>query len=159
MAANVLYQSTMGGEVRNWQRTATEDLWERTLNQIGTRMGRLSYLSRLRNPETDRYEHHGLSAVFGEAAAEDALRRSHRDALMSFLNLGILDQVSDVKRYLEGLPQSARRLLANWEKTKGYESMLPPVASVAQKALFEGNMVVIIRHLKGELAAGEKHPN
>jgi hypothetical protein len=149
----------MSGEVRNWQRSASEDLWERTLNQISTRMGRLSYLARLRNPETDRYEHHGLSAVFGEAAAEDALRRSHGEALRSFLNLGILDQVGDVKGYLEGLPQSARRLLGNWEKTKGYETMLPPTASVAQKALFDGNMLVIIRHLKGELAAGEKRPD
>lgn len=145
--------------MRNWQRSATEDLWERTLNQIATRMGRLSYLSRLRNPETDQYEHHGLSAVFGEEAAEDALRRSHAESLRSFLNLGILDQVNDVKGYLGGLPQSARRLLTNWEKLKGYEAMLPQSASLAQKALFNGNMAIIIRHLKAELVAGEKRPD
>lgn len=144
--------------VRNWQRSATEDLWERTLNQIPTRMGRMAYLSRLRNPETDRYEHHGLISVFGEAAAEDALRKSHEEVLMSFLSLGILDQTSDVQKYIEGLPQSAQRLLVNWEKAKGYEGLLPPAASIAQKELFDGNLVLIIRHLRAEFAAAGKNP-
>jgi hypothetical protein len=145
--------------MRSWQRSASEDLWERTLNQIPSRMGRLAYLARLRNPETDRYEHHGLIAVFGEAAAEDALRRSHEEVLAGMLNLGILDQKDDVWQYLQGLPQSARRLLANWEKSKGYEALLPLGATGAQKELFEGNMLVIIRHLKAELDAGDKNPS
>lgn len=144
--------------VRNWQRSATEDLWERTLNQIPTRMGKMAYLSRLRNPETDRYEHHGLIAVFGETAAEDALRKSHEEVLMSFLSLGILDQTSDVQKYIEGLPQSAQRLLANWEKSKGYEGLLPPASSSAQKELFDANLLLIIRHLRAEFAAAGKNP-
>jgi hypothetical protein len=122
-------------------------------------MGRMAYLARLRNPETDRYEHHGLIAVFGEEAAEDALRRSHEEVLAGMLNLGILDQKDDVWVYLQGLPQSARRLLANWEKSKGYEGLLPMGATEAQKELFEGNMLVIIRHLKAELDAGDKNPS
>jgi hypothetical protein len=143
---------------RNWQRNATQDLWERTLNQIATKIGKMAYLSRLRNPETDRYEHHGLMAIFGEEAAEDALRRSHVDVLEDLLALSILDQKDDIQKYLEGLPQSARRLLANWEKTKGYEALLPPGTTPAQRELFEGNMGLVIRHLKSELAGGEKHP-
>jgi hypothetical protein len=110
----------------------------------------MAYLSRLRNPETDRYEHHGLIAVFGEESAEDALRRSHIAAMMSLLNMTLLDQIDDVKSYLEALPQSPRRLLSNWEKTKAYESLLPPAATAAQRELFEGNMQVIIRHLRAE---------
>jgi hypothetical protein len=141
--------------LRNWQRSASEDLWERTLNQLPTRMGKLAYLSRLRNLETDRYEHHGLIAVFGETAAEDALRKSHEEVLMSLLGLGILDQISDVRAYIEGLPQSAQRLLTNWEKSKGYEVLLPPASSPAQRELFEANMTLIIRHLKSEFSGGE----
>ncbi len=142
---------------RSWPKSASEDLWDRTLSQIKTKMGRMAYLSRLRNPETDRYEHHGLNAVFGEAAAEEALRKSHLEVLASILALGILDQKDDVWKYLEGLPQSARRLLANWEKTKGYELLLPQSASTAERELFEGNLSLIIRHLKAELAGGEQN--
>lgn len=118
----------------------------------------MAYLSRLRNPETDHYEHHGLSAVFGEESAEEALRRSHVEVMMSMLNLSILDQVDDVQNYLESLSQSPQKLLASWQKTKGYEILLPPTATLAQKELFEGNMCVIIRHLRGEHAAAEPHP-
>jgi hypothetical protein len=155
----LVYQSNMGFDsnsgLRNWQRSATEDLWERTLNQLPSKMGKLAYLSRLRNLETDRYEHHGLSAVFGEASAEDALRKSHEEVLMSWLSLGILDQTSDVRAYMEALPQSALRLLANWEKSKGYEALLPPGASEAQRTLFDANMTLIIRHLKAEFSGGQ----
>jgi len=122
-------------------------------------MGRLSYLSRLRNPETERYEHHGLAAVFGEVEAEEALRRSHQEVLMSLLNLSILDQKDDVRVYLEGLPQSVRRVISNWEKKKSYESLLPGTASSAQRELFDGNMILIIRHLKAELDGVEKNPD
>lgn len=142
---------------RSWQRTATEDLWERTLNQIETRVGRLAYLSRLRNAESDRYEHHGLIAVFGADAAEEALRRSHQEVLVGLLNLSILDQKDDVLKYIQSLPQSPRRLLANWKRNKGYERLLPNSASVAQKELFEGNIRLIIQHLKVELVDGEKN--
>ena len=143
---------------RSWQRTATEDLWERTLNQIETRVGRLAYLSRLRNAESDRYEHHGLIAVFGVEAAEDALRRSHQEVLVGMLNLSLLDQKDEFLKYIQGLPQSPRRLLANWEKNKGYEMLLPMTASSAQRELFEGNIRLIIKHLKVELADAEKNP-
>jgi hypothetical protein len=119
----------------------------------------MAYLARLKNPETDKYEHHGLAAVFGEDSAEDALRRSHSEVLEEMLNMSILDQKDDVSKYLEGLPQSARRLLANWEKTKGYEALLPPSTSAAQKELFHGNLGLIIKHLKAELAGGEQNPD
>ncbi|MCX6611459.1 MAG: hypothetical protein NTW74_11485 [Acidobacteria bacterium] len=129
------------------------------MSQIATKMGRLAYLARLKNPETDKYEHHGLAAVFGDEAAEDALRRSHIEVLEEMLNMSILDQKDDVDRYLEGLPQSARRLLANWDKSKGYEAILPSATSAAQKELFDGNLGLIIKHLKVEFADGEQHPD
>lgn len=141
---------------RKWQRSAMEDLWERTLAQIETRMGKMAYLSRLHNPETDRYEHHGLMTVFGEEAAEDALRRSHEDVLMSLLGLSILDQKDDVSKYVESLPQSKRRLLSSWEKNRSYQALLPNRATDAQRILFEANLRLIIQHLKGEFAAAEK---
>jgi hypothetical protein len=144
---------------RAWQRNASEDLWERTLSQIPTKMGRMAYLSRLKNPETDKYEHHGLAAIFGEDAAEDALRRSHTDVMEEMLNMSILDQRDDVDRYLEGLPQSARRLLVNWEKTKGFDALLPAETSMAQRELFDGNLGLIIKNLKAELGDAEQNPD
>ncbi len=110
------------------------------------------------NPETERYEHHGLTAIFGEDAAENALKNSHWDALESFLGLGVLDQRDDVAKYTGGLPQSARRLLESWDRTQGYNGFLPRMASPAQRELYEANLRLIVRHLRNEGGAGEVPP-
>ncbi len=153
---SLLYEGNMDVQNRNWRKSASEDLWERTLSQIITKFGQMAYLSRLRNPETDRYEHHGLTAVFGEAEAEEAVRKSHSEVLAAFLAMSILDQTSDVERYLEGLQQSARRLLANWDRSQGYDAVLPQDVSHAQKELFDGNMALIIRHLRAGIAGADE---
>ena len=140
---------------RSWQRTASEDLWERTLSQIPTRFGRMAYLARLRNPETERYEHHGLISIFGESEAEAALRNSHWEVLESFLSLGVLDQRDDVAQYTVTLPQSARRVLESWERNQGYLTFLPQSVSLAQRELFDANLSLIVRHLRDEAGAAE----
>ncbi len=120
----------------------------------------MAYLARLLNPETERYEHHGLNAVFGEKSAEEALRNSHWEALESFLSLSLLDQRDDVDRYTEALPQSPRRVLESWERNMGYKAFLPQAASMAQRELFAANVGLIVKHLRGEAedADGQKAP-
>ena len=154
-----MYQCNMStppeADAKTWHRTASEDLWERTLNQIPTRLGRMAYLARLLNPETERYEHHGLNAVFGEKAAEEALLHSHGEALESFLSLSLLDQRDDVARYTVALPQSSRRVLESWERNMGYNAFLPQAASIAQRELFDANIRLIVKHLRDEAGDGE----
>ena len=115
----------------------------------------MAYLARLLNPETERYEHHGLNAVFGEKAAEEALLHSHWEALESFLSLSFLDQRDDVARYTAALPQSSRRVLESWDRNVGYNAFLPQVASTAQRELFEANIGLIVKHLRDETGDGE----
>jgi hypothetical protein len=137
---------------RSWHRTASEDLWERTLSQIGTQIGRLAYLARLRNPETERYEHHGLSAVFGEDVAEDALRRSHRETLVEWLTLTLEEQKRDMGVYLDGLPQSRRKLLQSWDRGQGYLNFLPAECSFGERVAFTSSCEVIVKSLRAGAA-------
>lgn len=115
----------------------------------------MAYLARLRNPETERYEHHGLISIFGESEAEAALRNSHWEVLESFLSLGVLDQRDDVAQYTVTLPQSARRVLESWERNQGYLTFLPQSVSLAQRELFDANLSLIVRHLRDEAGAAE----
>ncbi len=131
-----------------WQRNASQDLWERTLQQIPTAFGQLAYLSRLRNLETGRYEHHGLQAAFGEEAAEAAVWASHQEVLESWLNLEIIAQKSDAERYLDSLPQSRKRTVSHWLKHRSYLAYLPASASAAQRTLFEANLRLILESLR-----------
>jgi hypothetical protein len=112
----------------------------------------------LRNPQSGQYEHHGLIAMFGEPEAVDALRRSHEDAFRSFLSLRLLDQVEDFRRFLSNTQQPAGRLLTLWERNKGYESLLPPETSEAERVLFAANLRLIMHHLQGESAGGDSSP-
>lgn len=144
---------------RGYSRSATEDLWARTLSQIPSRLGQMAYLSRLRNPQTGQYEHHGLIAMFGESSAIDALRRSHFDVFRSFLSLRLLDQLEDFRRFLSANSQPAKRLLMAWERNKGYETLLPPETSEAERELFGANMHLIMHHLQGEEAAADSDPS
>jgi hypothetical protein len=142
-----------------WQRTASEDLWQRTLSQIPTQFGRLVYLSRLHNPELHRYEHYGLAAVFGQERAEQALRESHEAVLLQWLAYSMAQQIEDLDSYLTGLQQSRKRLLGNWLKSRSYVLFLPAHVSPAQRALFEANLELILLHLKNGSASGEENPD
>jgi hypothetical protein len=135
---------------------AEQDLWQRTLQQIPTLFGRLIYLARLRNAETDCYEHHGLRAVFGEEEAEAALRNSHQQVLEMLLALPMDTQRGDLDRCLEEMPQAKRRTVGAWLRTKPYLQFLPPGSSDAQKELFEANVLLLLRSFKeAKRAQGE----
>lgn len=131
-----------------WERNATEDLWQRTLHQIPTTLGKLAYLARLRNPETERYEHHGLRAAFGEEAAESAMRSSHLVVLEEWLKLELLEEKADLEQYVDSLPQSRKRTISSWLKTSHYLLLMPLTASESQTLLFGANMRVILESLR-----------
>ena len=51
-------------------KSAASNLWRNTLSQIPSVFGRLVYVSSLRNSNNGRYEHHGLTLVYGEEAGQ-----------------------------------------------------------------------------------------
>ncbi len=129
---------------------AEQDLWQRTLQQIPTILGRLVYLARLRDAESDRYVHHGLEAVFGAEAAEGALRKSHQEVLETLLSLPLGELRADVERYVDDLPQARRRTVNTWLKTKPHLLFLPPLCSDAQRELYEANLLLLLQRMKEE---------
>lgn len=143
-----------------WQRSAAEDLWERTLKQIPSALGRIIYLSRLRDPATDRYEHYGLSTVFGEEEAEAAIRQSHQAVLASWIDMSIVDQLKDLDQYLDTLPQSRRRILASWIRNDSFTQFLPPTVTHAQLVAYVTSFRLMVKALMRAAASGaETSPN
>lgn len=127
--------------------SAEEDLWRRTLQQIPTLLGKLAYLSKLRNTETDRYEHFGLSAAFGVDAAEAAMRSSHLELLEQWLALPLDHQRKDLEEYLDSLPQPFQKSVNSWLRTAPYVQFLPPQRSQAQQELYLANLLLLLRSL------------
>lgn len=127
-----------------------EELWRRTLANIPSIYGRLAYLASLVNVNSGRYEHHGLATIFGPEEADQALRKSHQQALLDWLSLQLEQQKADLELYFSTLPASRKTLVESWSRLKPYLMVVPAAASEAQRELFESNFAVLFRLLRSE---------
>ena len=92
-------------------RRAVADVWRHTLSQIPSVFGRLVYLAALRNPNSGRYEHHGLALVFGADDANRALKKSHKQIVRRLAAFNLEQQMADLTLYMSDLPEDKKTVL------------------------------------------------
>src|SRR5205085_12214768 len=131
-------------------RSAASGLWRHTLSQIPTVVGRLVYLSSLRNANTGKYEHHGLSLVFGDEEANRALKKSHSQAFEEWLSFNIEQQKADLDLYLSSLFEDKRTVLETWLKLAPYRNLVPSSIRTVERRLYLADLTAIIQLLKNE---------
>ena len=124
-----------------------EELWRRTLAHIPSIYGRLAFLASMVNVNTGRYEHHGLSTIFGPEEADRALRKSHEEVFLVWLSLHLEQQKADLELYFSTLPAAKRVLVENWRRLMPYRTAPPAWASEAQRQLFESNLSILLKLL------------
>jgi hypothetical protein len=137
---------------------AMSDIWRNTLSQIPTVLGRLFYLSSLRNNITGRYEHHGLSLHFGPREASLALRKSHREAFAEWLSYNVERQHADLQLFLSEQPEDKRTILKAWEKLEPYRNILPSAVKDVERKLFLSELKAILRLLRNASGGGGLDP-
>jgi len=76
-------------------KSALEDFKANSLGAVPGLLGRLSYVGRLRDG-SGRYEHWGLAKVYGDDAAQCAIRASHRVLLSEVLKKPLAVLLNDV---------------------------------------------------------------
>ncbi len=76
-------------------KSAFEDFEANTLGAVPGLLGRLSYVGRLRGGE-GTYEHWGLARVYGDDAAQSAIRASHRVLISEILKKPLTELFKDV---------------------------------------------------------------
>jgi len=140
-------------------RSAAADLWRHTLSQIPTVFGRLVYLSSLRNANTGKYEHHGLSLVFGDEEANRALKKSHGQAFEEWLSFNIEQQKADLDLYLSSLFEDKRTVLETWLKLAPYRNLVPSSIRTVERRLYLADLTAIIQLLKNEYAVSFPDPD
>ncbi len=67
-------------------RSAIEDFKERSLRALPTLLERLAYICSLQT-QSGSYEHWGLSRVFGNRLAQDAILRAHTETAMELIRV------------------------------------------------------------------------
>lgn len=134
------------------ERSAASDVWRNTLSQIPSVFGRLVYLSALRNPNTGRYEHHGLSLVFGPEDSNKALRKSHSQAFAEWLFFDIEQQKADLDLYLSALFEEKKTVLEAWLRLAPYRNLVPGSVKSVERRLYLADFHAILELLKNEYA-------
>jgi hypothetical protein len=91
---------------------AFDDLAGTTLAAVSGVLGKLEYISHLRKGAGKPYSHWGLSRVYGEAAAQEALAEAHRLLFLRILHTP-LRQFSSVLLALSTLVSRRTKTLAD----------------------------------------------
>jgi hypothetical protein len=141
------------------ERGAAADLWRHTLSQIPSVFGRLVYLSSLRNPNTDTYEHHGFALMFGQEEADRTLRRSHAQTFAEWLCYTLEQQKADLELYLSALGNNKRAVLDAWLRLTPYRNLIPGSARRAERELYLHDLEVLLELLKNECGAAGPDPD
>jgi len=141
------------------ERDAVSDLWRNTLCQIPAVFGRLVYLAALRDPNSGRYEHHGLAVVFGDSEADRALRRTHMQTFSEWLCFNLEQQKADLDRYLSAVLDDRKRIIDTWLRLEAFRTLVPSSATKAELELYLSDFRVLLTLLKDEYGAVWPRPN
>jgi hypothetical protein len=140
------------------ERTAVEDLWKHTLSRIPTIYGRLTYLASLRDTNSGVYRHHGLAAVFGREESGKALRISHAQAFLEWINLPLAEKSEDLTCYFATLDDPST-LVAEHLLTSGvYRSQAPDSARQMEREFFCSDLEALLELIRNQPGGGGSFP-
>jgi hypothetical protein len=140
------------------ERSAQADLWKHTLSRISSAYGRLSYLASLRDANSGVYRHHGLAAMFGRDESARALRESHEQTFLEWLEMDLEGKTRDLREYVSNLEDPPDVVLAYLAATARNEFQLPDGARAAQRRLFHRDFETAVALLSSRSGAGSTDP-
>ena len=141
------------------ERGAAPDLWRNTLSQIPAIFGRLVYLASLRDPNSGRYEHHGLALVFGQKEADRALRESHSQTFAEWICFNLEQQKADLDLYLSALMENRSVIVETWLRLAPYRNLVPSNAAPVQVELYLSDFGAILELLRSEYGVAAQDPD
>jgi len=140
-------------------RGAPADLWRNTLAQIPSVFGRLVYLCSLRDANTGTYRHFGLSQIFGDQAADEALRNSHQQVFAEWLQFGLEQQKADLDLYLAGLEGDRRTIIQTWIRLAPYRNLVPSTARDVERELYLRDLETLLELFRSEYGVASPDPD
>jgi hypothetical protein len=142
------------------ERQAVDDLWQRTLSHIPSSYGKLVYLASLRNPDTGRYEHYGLSLNPNNADANRALRRSHESIFQDWVASPLEQKKADLDLYISTIEPIAKSdLLDAWLRLTPYKNLVPASIQGPERQKHVSDFEAILGLLKNVYGVAFPDPN
>jgi len=119
-----------------FEKSASADLFSRTLTRIPTLYGKLAYLAELRDKSTGTYQHQGLMLSFGREQTQQCLRAAHQEIFYEWLRLTLAEKRQDLLQFLHAVPEGAATVIAHWRTYHGFAVFVPPAATIGDRELF-----------------------
>lgn len=129
-----------------------EDFTSRTLAAIPSDLGRLLYLSTLRDLASGRYRHEGLAAVYSELAVHQALAYCHQELFARILEKPLESLEWDLRVCLSALEGRFGEIAGRWLEMEFYRLLVPSGVPVYLRDLFCSNLRVLLGLLVEEHA-------
>ncbi len=139
--------------------TAVAENWQRTLSSIPTVLGRIAYLSSLRNANKGTYEHTGLAQRIGEIESDGILRRSHCAAFQEWLCFGLERQKNELEEYFSDLEGDTREIIATWVTLPPYTEWVPVDSRDVERELFCSDLKVVLELLRSDFGVASRDPD
>ena len=135
-------------------------LWLSNLSHIKTFYGRLVYLAGLRNPDTGRYEHYGLTVDASTGAAHRAFRRMHESIFREWVRIPLEQKKADIEAYIAGIDQvNVAELIDAWLRLTPYKNLVPGSIQGPERHQHISDFEAILGLLKNLYGVASPDPN
>jgi hypothetical protein len=135
------------------------DNWQRTLATIPTVLGRIAYLSSLRNVNKGTYEHAGLAQRIGEMESDGILKRSHTRVFQEWLTFELRRQREELEEYFSGQDGDIREMVANWITLPPYPEWVPTGSRDVERRLFCSDLKVVLELIRVDYGVASRDPD
>jgi len=125
-------------------RAVIEDFSSQTLAAISTVFGRLYYINSLKDSESRRYVHDGLSSLYPEGAVQEGLAHCHEELFAKILETPLGEQELDLKKCLRAAGEGYEDLVENWSESPGLRGLCPEGVPNYLYDLFCSNMGALL---------------
>lgn len=142
------------------EQEALDTLWLSNLSHIKTFYGRLVYLAGLRNPDTGRYEHYGLTLDATAGSAHRAFRRIHETIFREWVRISLEQKMADVEAYIAGIDQvDESELIDAWLRLTPYKNLVPASIQGPERQMHVSDFEAILGLLMNRYGVASPDPN
>lgn len=122
-----------------------EDCASRWLAKLDSDVGRLVYVSMLRDVSSARYCHPGLEATYSPPAVHQALLYCHEELFEKVLGHSLELLEWDLRTYFAGIDAPPDEIAARWLELDFFQLLLPLGVPSYLRSLFLSNMAVVLK--------------
>jgi len=138
---------------------ALTDLKYRTLSRLPGDFSRLVYLTSLRDCNTGRYYHDGLTFHFSENVASKAMALCHREIFDRLVYASLEELIDELRNYISSTDEQPEEFLNSWKHLGSYRLTIPSECDELEAEVFLSNVkmaLAILQTRREPVSQGEE---